>query len=163
MFGKLRVFLLALLALAVVALAGCGGSFLMNETLSVDSDTVVVQLQYMDGAEVGPLYDVEVVVPSDWVGEFETRNVGNKLYFDYVTDFGGAEVFYIEALSESQYWEQNGAHPGSFTNIVNRGDTYFIYHLPIDAYYSGLSEDDFLSFSEAVPGIVESFSARAAN
>ena len=163
MFGKARIFLLVLLALMVIGLAGCGGSFLANETAPIDSETVTAQLQFADGAEVGPLYDVELVVPSDWVGQFETRNLGNKLYFEYVTDAGGAEVFFIEALSESQYWDQNGPHPASYTNIVNRGDTYFIYHLPIDAYYSGLSEEDFLSFSEAVPGIVDSFTAQAAN
>lgn len=163
MFGKSRVFLLVLLVLMVIGLSGCGGSFLQNETAPINSETVTAQLQYADGAEVGPLYNVEVVVPSAWVGQFETRNIGNKLYFEYVSDAGVAEIFFIEALSSSQYWDQNGPHPGSYTNIVNRGDTYFIYYLPIDAYYSGLSEEEFLSFSEAVPGIVESFTAQAAN
>ncbi|MBK7894507.1 MAG: hypothetical protein WAS33_08110 [Candidatus Promineifilaceae bacterium] len=163
MFGKSRVFLLALLGLLVFGLVGCGGSFLANETLPIASETVTAQLQFVDGAEVGPMYDVEVVVPADWVGQFETRNVGNKLYFEYATEAGGAEVFFIEALSMSQYWAQNGSHPGSYTNIVNRGDTYFIYHLPIDAYYSGLSDEDFSIFSAAVPGIVDSFSAQVAN
>lgn len=163
MFGKSRVFLLGLLAVMVIGLAGCGGSFLGNETAPIDSETVTAQLQFADGAEVGPLYNVEVMVPADWVGQFETRNVGNKLYFEYATESGGAEIFFIEALSVDQYWKQSGAHPGSYVNIVNRGDTFFIYHLPIDAYYSGLSEEEFLGFSEAVPGIVDSFSARAAN
>ncbi|MEZ4591147.1 MAG: hypothetical protein R3D55_08390 [Chloroflexota bacterium] len=163
MFGKSRIFLMALLALVVMGLAGCAGSFVSNETAPIDSETVSTQLQYVDGAEVGPLYNVEVAVPADWVGQFETRNVGNKLYFEYVTDAGGAEIFFIEALSSSQYWEQAGSHPGSYVNIVNRGDTYFVYHLPIDAYYSGLPDEEFLTFSAAVPEIVASFSAQAAN
>jgi hypothetical protein len=163
MFGKSRILLLALLALIFTGLTGCGGAFIGNETMSVDSESVTAQLQFADGAKVGPLYNVAVTVPADWVGHFETRNLGNKIYFEYATDNGGAEIFFIEALSPSQYWAQSGSHPGSYVNIVNRGDTYFVYHLPIDAYYSGLPEEEFLSFSEAVPGIVASFSARAAN
>ena len=86
------------------------------------------------------------------------------MYFDYITDSGEtAEIFYVEALSTSQYWQQNGAHPGSYTNIVNRGNTYFIYYLPIDVYYSGLSATEFATFAEAVPGIVASFSASVVN
>lgn len=164
MSGKFRVFLLVISALVVFALTGCGGAFIENETMPVSAETVAVEMQYVDGAEVGPLYNVEVAVPADWVGNFETRNLGNRLYFEYIPDSGEpTEIFFIEALSSSQYWEQNGAHPGSYTNIVNRGDTFFIYYLPIDAYYSGLPEAEFASFAEAVPNIVASFNARAAN
>lgn len=164
MFGKKRFILMAVMAVSVFILTSCGGAYVKNETTAVSAETVAVQLQYVDGAEVGPLYDVEVALPADWVGKFETRNVGNRLYFDYVTDSGeAAEIFFIEALSTSQYWAQNGSHPGSYTNIVNRGNTYFIYHLPIDAYYSGLSDTEFATFAEAVPSIVASFSASVVN
>lgn len=164
MFGKKRFILWALMAVSVFLLTSCGGAYVKNETTAVSAETVALQMQYVDGAEVGPLYDVEVAVPADWVGKFETRNVGNQVYFDYITDSGEtAEIFYVEALSTSQYWQQNGAHPGSYTNIVNRGNTYFIYYLPIDVYYSGLSATEFATFAEAVPGIVASFSASVVN
>lgn len=164
MFGKSRVFLLVVVALAVLTLTSCAGSFVNNETMPVSSETISTEMQFVDGAEVGRLYNVAVDVPADWVGKFETRNLGNKLYFDYISDSGEtAEIFFIEALSSLQYWNQNGPHPGSYTNIVNRGDTYFIYYLPIDTYYSGLSEAEFASFAEAVPGIVASFSSSVAN
>lgn len=164
MFGKKRFILVAVMAVVVFTLTSCGGAYVNNETTAVSAETVAVQLQYVDGAEVGPLYDVQVAVPAEWVGKFETRNVGNRLYFDYVGDSGdAAEIFFIEALSTSQYWDQNGAHPSSYTNIVNRGNTYFIYYLPIDAYYSGLSDEDFATLAEAVPAIVASFSASVVN
>lgn len=164
MFSKSRVFLLAVLALVMLALTGCGGSFLKNETTAVSTETVSAQLQFVDGSEVGPLYNMTVDVPADWVGQFETRNVGNKIYFEFVTDSGNsAQIFFIEALSTSQYWQQSGNHPSSYVNIVNRGDTYFIYYLPIDAYHSGLPDEQFLSLAEAVPQIVASFNARVAN
>ena len=164
MFGKKRFILLAVMAVAVFMLTSCGGTFVKNETTAVSAESVAVQLQYVDGAEVGPLYDVEVAVPAAWVGKFETRNLGNKLYFDYITDSGEtAEIFFIEALSTSQYWDQNGAHPSSYLNIVNRGNTYFTYYLPIDTYYSGLSDEEFATFAEVVPSIVASFSAGVVN
>lgn len=164
MFGKKRFILVAVTAVVVFLLTSCGGTYINNEVTAVSAETVAVQLQYVDGAEVGPLYDVQVAVPADWVGNFEVRNVGNKVYFDYVTDSGAsAEIFFIEALSTSQFWAQNGSHPGSYTNIVNRGNTHFIYHLPIDAYYSGLSDEEFATFAQAVPSIVASFSARVVN
>lgn len=164
MSAKSRLALLAGMSLVLLSLIGCGGSFIENEISPIVAETVSVQMQYLDGAELGPLYDVEVMVPADWVNQFETRNVGNKLYFTYLADDGvPAEIFYIEALSVSQYWDQNGPHPGSYTNIVNRGDTFFIYYLPIDSYYSGLDKTQFTVFAEKVPAIVASFNATVAN
>lgn len=163
MFDKLRFIILVTMVL-LVALTGCAGTVVENPITPVDSETVTVKLHYIDGPEVGPPYDVSVTVPSDWVGQFNIRNVGNSIYFDYLRETGtDAEIFFIEALSEQQFWEQDGSFPGNYTNIVNRGDTYFIYHLPIDAYYSGLPDEEFMAFSEAVPGVIASFTAEEAN
>lgn len=165
MFATSRFTLIFVIAALFTALTtGCAGINVANPVASVDAQTVTAQMQYVDGSEVGPLYNMSVTVPAEWVGTFETRSEGNTLYFDFVTESGTpAQIFFIEALSPSQYWNQAGAHPGSYVNIVNRGDTFFIYYLPIDSYYSGLSKEQFTPFAEAVPGIIASFDASATN
>lgn len=160
MFVKLRFSVVLVTAAMLMAVTGCAGIAVENPVVSVDSDTVVTQLNYVDGSEVGPAYDVSLTVPSDWVGQFEVRNVGNAIYFDYLPGSDvPAEIFFVEALSPLQFWEQNGNLPGSYTNVANLGDTYFVYHLPIDAYYSGLPEEQFAGLAEAVPGVIASFTA----
>lgn len=163
MLVKSRFIILLVVAALALILSGCAG-INVNTVAPVDNETVVIPVQFIDGIEVGPLYNMSVNVPQDWVGKFQSRNVGNKVYFDYITPSGNtAPIFFIEALSPSQYWDQNGAHPTSYINLINRGDTFFVYYLPIDAYYSGLPKQEFEAFAAAVPGIVSSFAAEAAN
>lgn len=163
MLVKSRFIILLVVVALAITLTGCAGVN-VNTVATVDNQTVVAPLQFVDGIKVGPLYNLSVNVPQEWVGQFKLRSDGTKLYFDYVTAKGGsAPIFFIEALSQSQYWEQNGSHPGSYANIINLGDTYFIYYLPIDAYYSGLPKSEFNTLAEAVPGIISSFSVEAAN
>jgi len=130
-----------LLSGMLMLLAGCGRAFGSFEPVAepVDDATVVRPIQYLEGLEDGPLYEVAITLPEEWVGRFVTRNNGNVIHFDYVTESERqAPIFSIEALSEAQFWEQIGSYPGQQTNIVNTPDTYFIYHLPIDSWYSGL-------------------------
>lgn len=154
-------FLLLLLVVAAV-LAGCNQYSLAtgSEFEAVEDSSVVRSLQYLDDRDAGPEYEITVTLPEDWVGRFETRTRGNSIVFRYLADEDDAEsgtaIFYIDALSNAQYWEQVGGYPGQYTNIVNTADTYFVYHLPIDAYYSGLDEDDFEALAAAVPEIAQS-------
>lgn len=161
MLNKSRFIILLVVAALALALTGCAGISGTSVT-PVDSPDLATQLHFIDGIKVGPVYNASVSLPQDWVGKFNVRSEGNKLYFDYTASGSSAPIFFIEALSKSQYWQQNGAHPGGYTNIINRGDTYFIYHLPIDAYYSGLPKQEFSALAEAVPGIISSFTAESA-
>lgn len=164
MFVKSRFIAVLVIAAIFIVLTGCAGVSVSNPEASVDSPTVAAQLQYVDGVKVGPLYNMSVTVPDTWVNQFKVRSVGNSLYFDYITPSGAAApVFFIEALSSSQFWEQNGSLPGSYRSIVNQGETYFIYHLPRDSYYSGLSTEEFTALAETVPGIISTFTVQAAN
>lgn len=155
-----RFFLLG--SLLVLVLAGCAsgtfGSY-GSEIQPVTGTTVVRTIQYLDeNGDEGPAYNVSIEVPEPWVGEFETRSEGNSLFFDLVREERRAPIFFIEALSESQYWEQIGSYPGQYTNLKATPDTYFIYHLPIDAYYSGLSEEEFEPLLTLVPEVLRTFS-----
>ncbi|HMQ54395.1 MAG TPA: hypothetical protein PKE64_12810 [Anaerolineae bacterium] len=164
MFVKSRFIAVLVIAAIFITLTGCAGVAVSNPVSTVDSQTVAAQLQFVDGVKVGPLYNMSVTVPDTWVNQFKVRNVGNSLYFDYVTPAGtSAPIFFIEALSSSQFWEQNGSLPGSYRSIVNRGDTYFIYHLPLDAYYSGLSKEEYTALAETVPSVISTFTAQTAN
>jgi hypothetical protein len=156
-------FVFVTLIMTVLLLTGCAGAFGGSEVTPVDSQTVTAPLQYLDRVQRGPLYNVSVDVPAEWVGEFEMLNTGNVLQFRYVGEAKKAgPLFYIEALSAKQYWKASGSYPASQVNIVNRGDTYFVYHLPIDAFYSGLSPDAFEALAAAVPQVVASFTAESA-
>ncbi len=159
---------LVLLGIALIALTlvGCSsrafGGFPLD-VQTVDTSDLVRTIQYLDDENIGPLYTLSLTVPEEWVGVFETTNVGNSIVFEYIIEpeeEDGFEtrspIFYIDALSNSQYWEQIGSYPGQYKNIINTGDTYMIYHLPIDAYYSGLTEEEFEAFAAIVPDIIAS-------
>lgn len=157
-------FVFVTLIVVMLLLSGCAGAFGSRpEVQPVNSQTVTATLQYLDKAQRGPRYNVSVAVPAEWVNEFETVNTGNVLQFRYTGESRkSGPLFYIEALSARQYWKASGSYPASQVNIVNRGDTYFVYHLPIDAFYSGLSPDALQVLSAAVPQVVASFTAESA-
>jgi hypothetical protein len=157
-------FLVLVMVVFITLTTACGGAFLQNEVATIDSPTVSANLKYVEGANIGPAYDMSVTVPDSWVNNLEVQNVGNKLYFNLIQDVGAStQLFFIEALSENQYWDQAGAHPGSYVPIINQGDTYFIYHLPIDEYYSRLSAEELAAYSAAIPEVIASFAVTPAN
>lgn len=167
--SRLVLWVMALMSLTLV---GCGsrafGGFGVNVE-AIDQPDLVRTIQYLDDENIGPLYDISFTVPESWVGLFETSNYRNSIVFEYVIppqDEDGfarrSPIFYVEALSNAQYWEQIGSYPGQYVNIVNTGDTYVIYHMPIEAYYSGLSEAEFEAFAAEVPAIVASIVANRA-
>lgn len=160
MFVKFRYLCVVILMLAFAA--GCANVASPPEVSAVQSAEVTSQLQFHDRLDRGPAYNVTVTVPDSWVGNFEVRNVGNVVYFDYTGGDRSAEIFSIEALSPAQYWKASGSQPNSHTNLKNLGDTYFVYHLPIDAFYSGLPDAEFDELAAAVANVVVSFSAEAA-
>lgn len=165
---------LTLLALAMLALTGCtqyafGGN--QSEVETIDGTTITRTLQYLDDNTAGPLYELTFTVPDGWVDEFQTLNRGNSLVFRYITEDeddadaddddedrepAGSLIFTIDALSNAQYWEQIGSYPGQYKNITNTADTYFIYNLPIDAYYSGLADEEFDELAADVPAVIQS-------
>lgn len=148
--------------LILLLMAGCANlSSSPAQSAEINSNNVSSTLQYRDQSGQGPLHSVMVTVPDNWVGSFTTRNVGNVVYFDYTGGEHPAEIFSIEALSPDQYWKASGAQPNSHTNLRNVGDTFFVYHLPIDAYYSGLPEDEFAELSAEALDVVLSFSSES--
>lgn len=160
--NRCRSFVIGGLLTVMILLTGCAGGFSQIETVPVSERILSTSMQFAEGPQVGPTYDVSVEVPQDWVGQFEVQNTGNRISFDFT---GGSsqpgEIFFIDALSPGQYWKQAGSYPGSYANIINKGDTFFIYYLPIDSFYSDLPEEEFLTLSESVPSIIESFEAVA--
>jgi hypothetical protein len=166
MAARYRMFIVGVV---VVLLAACTGVRDIRETevTPIEDTTLVREMAFRDtgiGPDTsdggyGPTYLVSFSVPQAWLGVVEVRNEVNTLVFEVVIDeFTRAPIFTVEALSEAQYWEQIGSYPGQYDNLKNSADTYFIYNLPIDAYYSGLPEEEFEEFASAVPGIVRSFS-----
>lgn len=158
-----RFLLVAILVAVSLMLTACAEGLTTRDTTAIDSSSVSATMQYLDKTDAGPAYDVAMEVPSDWVNNFRARNLGNVLYFDYTGAGRTSTIFSVEALSMEQYWQQSGGYPGSYVNIVNRGDTYFIYHLPIDAYSTGLTQDEFDAFAAQVPEIIASFAAEEAS
>jgi hypothetical protein len=150
-----------LIALLTVVLAGCGTFTAVSEI--IEDEVVTRSLQYFSEGEMGPVYDVSVTVPSNWVGRFQTDTTPNKITFLHVSE-NGAEtpVFYIEALSQMQYWEQNGSYPGVFYNIGNRIDTYFIYYMSINSNASGLTTEQYEAFAAEVSAIAATFESELA-
>jgi len=150
--------------LALLLVTGCseysfGGN--KSETAAIDNNTEVVTLQYLDNSDEGPLYELTFTVPDRWVGQFETLNRGNSVVFQYLEDEddeSGAPFFYVEALSNAQYWEQIGSYPQQYVNINNTADTYFIHDVPTFAHYSGIAEDEFDSYIEEMYQVVQSIS-----
>lgn len=157
---------IAILGLLLLTLVGCGRAYSVSaeDVAPVDSAEVTRTLQFLDGLEEGPQYTVSLTVPDAWVGNFQTRTAGNVLYFDYTReDDLAAPIFSIEALSPAQYWQASGSYPAYQTNLVNKGDTFFVYTLPIDDYYSGLAEEALKDLSIRVPAVVRTFDAQALN
>lgn len=160
MFIKYRYNLIAVLLTTALLFTGCAGAFSSSELQTVTGSELTVQLQYLDRSEKGPVYNVSVQLPDAWAGKVVVQNLGNVLNFR-AADTNGL-LFSIEALSSRQYWKASGSYPASQVNIINRGNTYFAYHLPIDSYYSGLAPDDFAVYAAAVPDVIASFNAQAA-
>jgi hypothetical protein len=159
MTNQLRIITLGL---ALLLLTGCMRTFGSFEPQSqaVTESALELSLQYLDGEHVGPLYTVSLELPADWVSRFAVNNNGNVANFDFTETPGGqASIFSISALSERQYWEQAGSYPGTYRNIWTTGDTIFVYHLPRDPYFSGLTKETFTTFAEQVPSIVTTFTA----
>jgi len=149
-----------LLGSVAILLAGCAGVFTGFDTVvnPVSDAAVEETIQYFDTGFLGPRYNVMVTLPDAWVDTFEIRNEGNRLTFEYINEKSGANpIFYVEALSESQYWEQIGSYPGIYKNLGNTNDTYFIYYAPIDAFYSGLSRALHAELLAELPGIAATF------
>lgn len=152
------------LMLALLLLTGCseysfGGN--KSETATINDRTEVRTLQYLDNSTEGPLYELTFTVPERWVGQFETLNRGNSLLFRYLEnddDENGSPFFYIEALSNAQYWEQIGSYPQQYVNINNTADTYFIHDVPTFAHYSGIPDDEFDSYVAEIDELVNSIS-----
>lgn len=158
---KSRFLQLGLLTTVVLLLlTGCGRSFGSFEPVAapVTDPVVAGTMQYLVRLEEGPLYNFTLTLPDEWLGQITTRNGGNVVFFDYIGASGEAVPFFsIEALSEEQLWKQEGGYPAYRSSIVNTVDTYFVYHLPIDAYYSGLPEEEFQGLAAAVPTLMTSF------
>lgn len=158
---KSRLIRLGLLTtVLLLLLTGCARSFdkPLSATTPVTEAVVSGTMQYLLRFEQGPLYNFTMTLPDEWVGQLATRNNGNVLYFDYIGENGQpAPFFSIEALSEEQLWKQEGGYPAYRSSILNTAETYFVYHLPVDAYYSGLPEENFATLAEAVPGLMASF------
>lgn len=176
-----RLYPIILAVVAVLLLAGCTGRGIatagldvgFNETASIDDAVVARPIRYVDGLNAGPIYNVSLEVPDEWVGIFQTRHEGNRITFEYTPSrdesrttqratFGAAPIFTVEALSPAQYWEQIGSYPGQFETLVNAVDTFLIYQMPREAFYSGLSDEEFQDFRELVPQVVLSFDAERA-
>lgn len=163
MVKKLRIifFSLMLLVLLVSCAPGAGtfGGFDIQAE-PVLSEVVTRPIQYYDEGELGPLHAFSVLVPEEWVGEFDTTFDRNQVTFNFLRPNGiRAPIFSIQALSYAQFWEQNGSYPSQFENLGVSGNTYFIYNLPIDAYYSGLPDEEFDLLSAVVPEVLVSFQA----
>jgi hypothetical protein len=159
----MKRFFLLFLSLAALALAGCGSRSFGNLSLnieSIDETTVSRTIQFAESNRLGPQYDLSLTVPEAWVGSFQTRSRGNSIVFEFVNERGrSSPIFSIDALSLAQYWEQVGNLPGDYNSILNTADTYIVYHLPIDAFYSGLPAQQYQAFADAVPGVIASLVA----
>ena len=160
-FGVRVVLLVALL----LVLTSCGRAYTVIDpaVTLLDAAMATGQLQYLEDLREGPLYGYTFDVPADWVGSVVLRNEGNRLWFDYIVTEGtpASPIFSIMALSRNQFWEQTGGYPGQYGDIVFTGDTYFIYQLPVDAHYSGLSDDAYASLSAQVPEVITTFQVEA--
>ncbi|MGF1507656.1 MAG: hypothetical protein ACFB51_21390 [Anaerolineae bacterium] len=157
---------LRLLALSIILLllAGCAQeemTIIPDAVVGVNTQTITWPMQYFDNQEPGPIYDISLTVPEEWVDAFIIQASPNQLVFEYIVDEDiTARIFYVEALSEEQYWAQIGSYPGLIRNIRHTGDTYFIYYVPIYSFYAGLPEEEYEVFTQEVPSIIRSFDAR---
>ena len=144
----------------LMSLSGCaGGAFggFIPRTEGIADQVVVRELGYFDQGQFGPTYSFAITIPEEWVGSFSTTSNGSVLTFNYVTPSGRtAPIFTIHALSRGQFWEQNGNEPTQYTNLKATPDTYFIYNLPIDSFYSVLSAEEYDIIAAQFPGILAS-------
>jgi hypothetical protein len=148
------------LLLIALLLGGCGQSIASFglESVPVDSASVTQTLRYVEGIKEGPLYEVGLTLPEDWVGNFVTSTAGNTVYYQFVDESGRRyPIFSIEALSEEQFWQQQGSYPAQRVSLRNTPDTFFVYHVLEDAFHSGLPKADFQALAEQVPGVMSSF------
>lgn len=161
MAKQLQIILTAVvLSLALSSCAGGAFGGFPPQSLPIDEADVTRTVRYFDEGSLGPVYEISFTVPDAWVDSFETEQTGSIIAFNFVTPEGRrARLFTIEALSQQQFWEQNGSYPTQFTNILNTWDTYFIYNVPLDAFYSGLSDELYDELTAAIPGVIESFVA----
>jgi hypothetical protein len=163
----MRRFALLFLGFVTLALAGCGSRAFGNlrlQTESIDAADVARTIQFVESSRLGPQYELSFTVPSGWVGQFQTRNRGNSLAVEFVSETGRVSpIFTIDALSNAQYWEQVGSFPGDFNAVLNTADTYFVYHLPQFSFYSGLPAAQYQSFADAVPAVIASIQADRAS
>ncbi|NDJ51892.1 MAG: hypothetical protein GYB68_02265 [Chloroflexi bacterium] len=157
-----NLFRLTLLSAFLLVLVGCMPDpqpTVEDFERTINSTDVTASLQYVQVRERGPIYEIAMTVPDDWVGSFEIEGTGNQLLFNYLVDGDiPALIFFVEALSEEQYWEQIGSYPGDYTNVVFTDDTYFVYRLPVDPVFATLDEELYAGFSEQVPTAMSSFS-----
>lgn len=152
---------LLLAALLLLVSAGCATAYI-QETLPIEDTTITRSLQYFEnaGTTAGPIYELTLEVPADWIGDFRTKTNANRITFEYiVSDTNHIPVFYIEALSDVQYWEQIGSYPGDYTNLANMLDTYFVYSFPLDRSITGLTDEEYAALVAQVPGVVATFNA----
>jgi hypothetical protein len=155
----------ALLALVVLLLAGCGRAYGSYEpsVQPIAQAEVTGSMQYQEGLTEGPTYTFSVNVPESWVGAFEVKNNGNTLEFIFDAPDRKARIFTVTALSERQFWEQVGSYPGQYQDIVFTGDTYFIYSLPVDAFWSGLTQEQYDVVAAEVPAVMTGFAVTYSN
>lgn len=157
-----------LLGLALtLLLASCrGGAFggFTKQTEPITQATISRTVRYYDQGQAGPSYTITVTVPEAWVNRSSTTSDGSLITFNFITPNGrAAPIFTLHTLSLGQFWEQNGSEPTRYQNIAATGETYFVYNVPVDAFYSGLSDADYDALADAVPGIIASFSATPQN
>lgn len=158
--AHIRIMLLGLLLPWVLSACGGGGGTVGGfkpETEAITATTLTRTMRYFDQGKLGPVYTVSLTVPDSWVNTFSTTSNGSVITFNFVdTDGRLAPIFTLHALSQSQYWKQNGGEPTQYKNIKATADTYFIYYLPIDAFFSGLPKAEYEALKAQVPQVMAS-------
>jgi hypothetical protein len=146
-----------LLSVLLTACGGGGGTVggFKPQTETITTPTITREMRYFDQGQLGTSYTLALTVPDSWVNNFSTTSNGSVITFNFVDTNGrNAPIFTLHALSESQYWKQNGNEPTKYKNIKATADTYFIYYVPIDAFFSGLSKAEYDAFKAQVPDVM---------
>lgn len=152
-----------MLGCVLLLLSGCVRTFgsIEPQEKPVAEKAVVIPVQYLEGQKVGPVYNVSVTLPDDWVGQFVTSSEGNMIYFNYDAKNGvKAPIFSITALSPLQYWKQMGSYAGSYHGLQSRDNTFFVYSQLSTNYYSGIDKAKYDALAKQVPDIVSTFNAQ---
>lgn len=148
---------IVLIALVMI-LVGCAGGTFAERPEAITDQMVVREMRFFDSGDLGPDYTVMFTVPEEWVGQFETSNDGSAMTFNLVKDNGRrAPIFTIYALSRTQWWQQGGSYPQAYPSLKSTPETFFTYNAPIDAFYSGLSAEEFTEIRALIPEVVASF------